>query len=248
MPSRADLDAALARYPTALSLRAKASKQSAGLVDLDAWYRGELREVVAERKKEDTGGEAELTREELGKLMLWKLARGKFRPRLHDLVLSNPSSLVQSTTSSASTASPSGALAQLSTLKGVGPATASAVLALWHPDSEPFMSDEALENCECYEEGEEGRGKRDYTVKAWREFRTKMLERKEKEGWESVEELEKALWAWAVLRKYGTEEEETGEGEEEEKREEKRKKGKKRTSAAADKEPSKPASKKRKST
>ncbi|GAA5908697.1 hypothetical protein JCM6882_008177 [Rhodosporidiobolus microsporus] len=203
MPSKAELDTALSRYPQSLALRAAASKSSKDLVELDEWYRVDLRETTASRRKENEGGEAYLTQEELGKLMRWKLARGKFRPRLEALALSNPDSLVRSTSSSASVASPSSALSSLSSLKGCGPATASAILTLWHPESEPFMSDEAMEHCEAYGEGEEGKGKREYTVKAWKAFGEKMRERKEKEGWESMEQLEMALWSWGVERKYG---------------------------------------------
>lgn len=77
MPTRTELDAALARYPEALSLRAKASKTSADLVQLDSWYRTDLRNEV-HRRRATSGDEAEaetwLARDELSKLMQWKLA------------------------------------------------------------------------------------------------------------------------------------------------------------------------------
>ncbi|GAA5825096.1 hypothetical protein JCM11251_006097 [Rhodosporidiobolus azoricus] len=240
MPSKADLDTALSQYPTSLALRAKASKSSKDLVELDEWYRGELRTLMAERRREDKAGEAFLTQVELGKLMRWKLARGKFRPRLEALALSNPDSLVRSTTSSASTAAPSSALPTLASLKGCGPATSSAVLALWHPETEPFMSDEAMENCEEYEQGKEGSRKKDYTVKAWKAYGEAMKRRAEKEGWESMEELEKALWSWAVQRKYGR-------SKEKDVVEKPKKTSKKRTETVEEAESSKPATKKRKS-
>lgn len=44
------------------------------LVELDAFYRSELPEVVAERRPE-----AYITQEELMKIMDWKLSRGKWR-------------------------------------------------------------------------------------------------------------------------------------------------------------------------
>ncbi|BGP17624.1 hypothetical protein JCM10213_001275 [Rhodosporidiobolus nylandii] len=238
MPSHADLTASLSRYAAALALRAKASKSSKDLVELDAWYRGDLRQLVADRRKANEDSKAQLTREELGRLMEWKLARGKFRPRLQDLVLSNPPSLVSSTSSIASCTAPADALSQLSSLKGVGPATASAVLALWHPETEPFMSDEALENCDEYGEGKDGKGKKEYTVKAWRGYREKMQERKEKEGWESVEDLEKALWSWAVERKYGEDEDRPAQDA---------KKGAKESASTGGEETAPSATKKRKS-
>jgi hypothetical protein len=110
---------------------------------------------------------------------------------------------------------------------------------LWYPDSEAFMSDQAMENVEAYGEGEAGNGKRDYTVKAWKEFGEKMKVRQEKEGWESMEELEQALWSWAVHRKLGGKEEES----EEEEPAVKKKTTKKRSSNVADL----PAAKKSKS-
>ena len=85
------------------------------------------------------------------------------------------------------------ALTRLSTLKGVGPATASAILALFFP-SEPFMSDEAME-------GVSGGGKAKYTVKSWREYRQRMQSRAKEGEWQ-MDELEKAYWSWAVLRRY----------------------------------------------
>lgn len=211
MPTRTELDAALARYPEALSLRAKASKTSADLVQLDSWYRTDLRNEV-HRRRATSGDEAEaetwLARDELSKLMQWKLARGKWRPRLQDMVGINAPEVIRASTSSASVNDDhEAALKELSQLKAVGPATASAILALWYPDSEPFMSDEGLDYAAALGPGESGKkSKREYTVKAWRTYKEEMLDRKEWEKWDSVEELEKALWSWAVLRKYGAEE------------------------------------------
>lgn len=76
-------------------------------------------------------------------------------------------------------------------LKGVGPATCSALLSLFSDGDEAFMSDESL----LYAAGFKGSMK--YNMKEWEWFVQKMQERKEKEGWESVATLEKAAWAWA---------------------------------------------------
>ncbi|GAA5907817.1 hypothetical protein JCM8208_001954 [Rhodotorula glutinis] len=94
MPSHAELAAALARYPAALELRAAASpKPSAQLVALDEWYRGDFFDMMQERMKESSGdgddGKAEGDEEWLVRLMDWKLARGKWRPRLQSLAASN---------------------------------------------------------------------------------------------------------------------------------------------------------------
>lgn len=78
---------------------------------------------------------------------------GKFRPTLMKLVSSNEPSLVTSTVSgaiasyresptAASAAAP--AITALAKLKGVGPATASLLLAVHDPDGAVFFSDEAF--------------------------------------------------------------------------------------------------------
>ena len=238
MPTRSELDAALARYPEALSLRANASKTSADLVQLDSWYRTDLRSEVHRRRATSEDGakpQSWLSRDELSKLMQWKLAvrivsllresyvrrcwisdsasvssfqRGKWRPRLQDMVGTNAPEVIRASTSTASVNDDhEAALKKLSKLKAVGPATASAILALWYPDSEPFMSDEGLDYAAALGPGDSGKKlKRDYTVKAWGTYKEEMLDRKEREKWDSVEELEKALYSWAVLRKYGSEE------------------------------------------
>lgn len=126
---------------------------------------------------------------------LHHLQRGKWRPRLVTLALSNSASLVRSTTKSASLLPAAEALTKLCTLSGVGPATASAILALFDPSAEPFMSDEAMQ-------GVSGGGKADYTVKAWKAYREQMQVRKKAGGWNGMEELEKAFWSEAVMKRY----------------------------------------------
>ncbi|GAA5903578.1 hypothetical protein JCM5296_001363 [Sporobolomyces johnsonii] len=209
MPSKAELEAALARYPAALELRAQASKTSRDLVQLDSWYRRDLRDALRARIDQHEQNEAWLLKDELTRLMDWKLARGTWRPRLQSLVASNPPALVRAHTLLSPFPFPASAaastLARLSKLAGVGAATASGVLALWAPDREPFMSDEAMDHVAAYGAGQAGVvAKRAYTEKGWREFRDRMRRRMESEGWGSMEELEKALWAWGVERKYGS--------------------------------------------
>lgn len=66
------------------------------------------------------------------------------RPRLLDFVSSLEDSAVKSASEKAFKSLPdiSKAVKELTVLKGVGPATASAVLAAYAPDIAPFMSDE----------------------------------------------------------------------------------------------------------
>lgn len=66
------------------------------------------------------------------------------RPRLLDFVSSLDEALVKSASQKAFQSIPdvSKAISELTVLKGVGPATASAVLAAYEPNVAPFMSDE----------------------------------------------------------------------------------------------------------
>ena len=206
-PTDAELRAALAKYDASLATRAAASKASADLVELDHWFRTELRPTVA------SSAPTSLSVVQLGRLMDWKLAvrlyptpaqrtplirasqRGKWRPKLVQLALSNPDALVASCTPPEPTAQSKTALNALCVLKGIGPATASAILSLYNPIDEPFMSDEAYEAI--------GLGKAEYTVKGWEKFKDAMRKRGESSGWDSQEELEKACWSWGVQKKFG---------------------------------------------
>ncbi|KAK4451775.1 hypothetical protein QBC34DRAFT_378181 [Podospora aff. communis PSN243] len=82
-------------------------------------------------------------------LVEWKLRHGTFRPTLMSLVSSNPPATVQSTISSAITtyrtnSNISTALTTLTELKGIGPATASLLLAVHDADKVIFFADEAF--------------------------------------------------------------------------------------------------------
>ncbi|KAL7979107.1 hypothetical protein Chor_015131 [Crotalus horridus] len=84
------------------------------LIALDQWYQEELPRILAGRK------EKYLTKEELLKLMQWKLTRGKFRPRLQQLVAANPREEVEEHTQKAFHQLPDveAAVKELNKLKG----------------------------------------------------------------------------------------------------------------------------------
>lgn len=136
------------------------------------------------------------------------MQRGKFRPTLMGLIAKNSPETVEEQTrlidslihrdgpGEKKAAQDGGtrrkeAMAAGCKLKGVGPATCSALLSLFSEGEEAFMSDESL----LYAAGFKGTMK--YNLKEWEWFVQKMQDRKEKEGWESVATLEKAAWAWA---------------------------------------------------
>ncbi|CAH1443384.1 unnamed protein product [Lactuca virosa] len=162
------------------------------LVSLDQFYCKELPPLIRQRNPNP-----HITTPELSKLMQWKLTRGKWRPRLLDFVSSLNEDTVISASQKAFKSLPdvSKAISELTVLKGVGPATASAVLAAYAPDIAPFMSDEAMVAAL-------GNSK-EYTLKKYLVFVDK-LQAKAKELSVDEEEVftpsdvERALWSCAI--------------------------------------------------
>lgn len=169
------------------------TKKSSKLLDLDKWYQEELPAAIARRP------ERYVTHSELVKLMEWKLTRGKFRPRLQQLVATNSEETVEMTSKKAFSLLPDiqAAITELSTLKALGPATASAVLAAGGPEHAAFMADEAVESID-------GLGPIKYTAKHYALYLDKMTERTKtlnkadsQHDW-TPHKVELCLWAWAV--------------------------------------------------
>uniref|UniRef100_A0A1J3G6W4 DNA binding protein n=1 Tax=Noccaea caerulescens TaxID=107243 RepID=A0A1J3G6W4_NOCCA len=164
------------------------------LVSLDQFYRVKLPSLLHDRDPNPY-----LTTSELSQLMKWKLSRGKWRPRLLEFVSSLDDSAVKSASEKAFKSLPdiSKAVKELTVLKGVGPATASAVLAAYAPDIAPFMSDEAMEVAL-------GNSK-DYSLKRYLLFVTKLQDKakelKLKGEWDGASDIERALWSVTVRSK-----------------------------------------------
>ncbi|KAL5988308.1 hypothetical protein ACLOJK_036071 [Asimina triloba] len=164
------------------------------LPKLDDFYSDQLPLLLHQRRPTPF-----IAQPELHKLMQWKLARGKWRPRLLDFISSLDETQVKSTSERAFQSLPdlAKAVTELSTLKGVGPATASAVLAAYAPDVAPFMSDEAMVAAI-------GNSK-DYSLKQYLFFAEK-LQNKAKElsangDLLTPSDVERALWSSAIAVK-----------------------------------------------
>ncbi|XP_022139314.1 uncharacterized protein LOC111010256 [Momordica charantia] len=180
---------ALSSYPSQIEALGKPN-----LVSLDHFYRNELPNLLHKRNPNPY-----ITTPELSKLMQWKLTRGKWRPRLLDFVSSLDESLVKLASQKAFQCLPdiSKAVSELTPLKGVGPATASAVLAAYAPDVAPFMSDEAMEAAL-------GNSK-DYSLKQYLSFANTLQEKAKELSSDgqifTPSDVERALWSSATGEK-----------------------------------------------
>ena len=129
------------------ALRAKAESKNSKpetILKLDKWFHNDLPKKIKSR-----GKDAYLTHEEIVQCMKWKLHMGIFRQKLKDLIQMNTPRVVMNLTKKSFRAISKrddleSAVNALSSLKGVGPAFASAVLAAFAPDRAPFMSEEVL--------------------------------------------------------------------------------------------------------
>ncbi len=127
-----DWRAALDEYAT--TLRAQHVNR---LEELDAWICSELPALITARPH------PYITRAELERATVWKMKRGVWRERNRLLVIGNDAALVKSTSKQAFAAvpDPRQPVAILTALAGVGPATASAVLAAYRPEVYPFFDE-----------------------------------------------------------------------------------------------------------
>merc|ERR1711981_198121 len=123
----------LTHYDVALRLKAESkSSKPENVIKLDKWYQNELPKKIKSR-----GKDAHLVHDELVQTIKWKLARGKFRPNLVNLVQMNTPRVVMQETKKAFRKLPNieQAISTLTNLKGVGTTLASAVLAAGAPQT-----------------------------------------------------------------------------------------------------------------
>nr|OQO30999.1 hypothetical protein B0A51_01238 [Rachicladosporium sp. CCFEE 5018] len=152
--------------------------------------------ILAKRNGE---GKVYLTKEEVATLVDWKLSHGTFRPSLKGLVLQNsPEFVLEVTTDGLSTSSDDNLEARLKTLcklKGIGPATASLLLAVNDPDTVPFFSDE-LFRWASWKDETAGRWDRKikYTPKEYRELVARVADFRSRVESVSAAEIEKVAY------------------------------------------------------
>ena len=108
-----------------------------GLPELDRWYREALPARLNSRPLRF------LDKDELIQVVRWKMKRGEWRARNLALVESNDDRFVEERTEAgfALVPDPRKPVSAIAELSGVGAATASAVLAVGHPDLYPFLDD-----------------------------------------------------------------------------------------------------------
>jgi hypothetical protein len=178
-----------ARWRSALDSYADviAAQGVARLAELDAWYRGELPAAIASRHPRH------VTHGDMVRVTEWKMARGVWRGRNLALVRGNAADEVERASRDAlsQVPDPTRPIATLSKLAGVGPATASAVLAAAAPETYPFFDE--LVGAQV-----PGLGEVAFTPAYYGRYAQSIRERAEKlgDGWTPAM-VERALWAHA---------------------------------------------------
>lgn len=154
-------DAARERYSEVLE-----SSGGARLVELDRWYHEEVPDLFGARDP------AWLSLDELVRVVEWKMHRGVYRARNLQLVRGNSPADVETASREALALAPdpTAPIARLARLKGVGPATASAVLAAARPDVYPFFDDVVAAEIPDF-------GRADFTLKVYGRYAERLRER-----------------------------------------------------------------------
>ena len=178
--------AALESYPAVV-----AAKVVSRLPELDAWYRNELPGLIAARSP------LRVTLDELVRITEWKMKRGAWRARNLVLVRGNDPDEVERATQEAFglMPEPRKPVARVAELAGVGPATASAVLAAIRPDLYPFFDEDVAVQIPDL-------GPVAFTMPYYLRYAARLQERAAQLGGEWTAHVTgQALWAYGVGRK-----------------------------------------------
>lgn len=172
--------AALDRYADVV-----AAQGVARLPELDAWYRDSLPGAVAKRSPPHA------EHDELVRLAEWKMARGVWRGPNLVLVRGNAPRDVERASADAIALAPAPRtpIARLAELDGVGPATASALMAAARPETYPFFDELVAAQVP-------GLGKLAWTIGFYVKYAAALRERAARLGGAWTPTLvERALWA-----------------------------------------------------
>jgi hypothetical protein len=171
---------ALAHYPAAI-----AAHPVARLAALDRWYRTELPVAIHARAP------MTITHDEMVRVTEWKMARGVWRAPNLVKVKANPSAAVDAAgrAAAAQLATLNKAVGAFTELDGVGPATASAVLAIMDPHRYPFFDEDVARQVPTL-------GPVAWTLAYYRRYAEALVARAQALGaaWNAVM-VEQALWA-----------------------------------------------------
>ncbi|KFY98671.1 hypothetical protein V498_01325 [Pseudogymnoascus sp. VKM F-4517 (FW-2822)] len=144
-------DSTLLCYPAllkALSASKTVKGEGESLEELD-WFRF-MSAPNRYMKREGDKRDVPLEKDDVVRLVKWKLKHGKFRPNLLKLVSGNTPEVVAATSlASFAMEDNISAIRTMSLLSGVGPATASLLLSVHDPDNVIFFSDEAYRWLVC---------------------------------------------------------------------------------------------------
>jgi hypothetical protein len=172
----------LARYESIV-----AQQGVEGLAELDRWWRAELPAAISGRAR------PHITHDELVRVTRWKMARGVWRARNLVLVQGNAPATVMDVSRAALAGVPDSKapVAALAKLAGVGPATASAVLAAAAPEVYPFFDELVAAQVPTLE-------KVAYTLPYYFRYAAALRERARQLGGEwTPSKVEQALWSHA---------------------------------------------------
>ena len=193
-------DFVLNKYQDAL--RAKAESKNSkpeNLLKLDKWFHETLPKNIKKR-----GKDPHLTHDEIVQCMKYKLSHGTFKQKLKDLIQMNTPRVVMQETKKSFRALEKrndleAAISVLSSMKGVGPNFASAVLVAFDPERVALMSDECLMSMPEVDEVE-------YTMKEYNKMMvelTKCRDRLNSQGgsW-SLHKVDMAVFSYYILREH----------------------------------------------
>lgn len=156
----------------------------ARLAELDRWYRTGLPDTVRARTP------MTITHAELVRVTEWKMARGVWRaPNLVKVKANAPEAVELAGRAAATASSLNQAVGAFTELEGVGPATASAVLAVMDPARYPFLDEDVARQVPAL-------GPVAWTLAFYRRYAEALVARAAALGhdWTPVM-VEQALWA-----------------------------------------------------